>query len=76
MTTLQHDPDLARADHLLTADELRLKYFDANDRSGGQGEHPRFSKFDWHQEVASGDTLRGYWPWVEAQIEEAHDEEG
>lgn len=71
----QHDPSLARADYLLTAGELRLRYFDANDRSGGQGEHPRFQKWNWRQEVASGSTLRGYWEWVEAQIEQAHDEE-
>lgn len=76
MTVYQHPPELARADHLLTADELRLKYFDPDDRYGGQGEHPRFRKFDWRHEVNSGSTLRGYWEWVEAQIEEAHDKEG
>lgn len=67
---IEHQLD--RADHLLTADELRIKY---GTMQGGN-EHPRFSRWDWKQEVASDSTLRAYWDWVEAQIEQAHDKEG
>lgn len=57
-------PELARADSLLAADQLREKYSLQGD------EHPQHSKQDWRSEVAFGDTLRGYWEWVEAKIEE------
>jgi hypothetical protein len=62
---MTYPPSLARADHLLTADELRTKY--TTERDGG--EHPQYSHHDWHQEVASRSTVRGYWDWVEAQLE-------
>lgn len=32
----------------------------------GDPEHP---KEDWMQEVAAGETLSGYWQWVEARRE-------
>ena len=67
----KHIPELARADHLLTAKELEAKY-----SPDGDGEHPRFRRPDWRSEVEARDTLRGYWDWVEAEIEVAHNEEG
>lgn len=72
---MSYPPELARADYLLTADELRQKYFAPADRSGDEGAHPRFTQWDWVQEVAQRSTRRGYWDWVEAQIEQAHDNE-
>jgi hypothetical protein len=62
-------PELARADYLLTASELREKYSTERDN----GEHPQYLRRDWRHEVAEGDTLRGYWDWVEAQLEQDHD---
>jgi hypothetical protein len=58
--------DLARADRLLSADELRDKYTTAKDC----GEHPQYRRFDWRHEVNSDSTVRGYWDWVAAQLEE------
>ncbi|MGE8063840.1 hypothetical protein [Pseudomonas sp. NPDC089569] len=49
-------------DSLLTSDQLRAKY-DAD------GEHTSFTKQDWKDEVSNDETLRGYWDWVQAQIE-------
>lgn len=41
---------------------------------GGQsGEDYRHSRQGWCQEVEDGNTQRGYWEWVEAQIEETED---
>jgi hypothetical protein len=73
---IPYTPETLYADQQLTADELRLKYFDPADRSGGEGEHPRFSKWDWLQVVAQRSTVLGYWEWVEAQVEQAYDKEG
>lgn len=67
--TAQHDPGLARADHLLTAEELRAKY--SNKENGF--EHTRFLKQFWKAEVAAGNTLCGYWEYVEATVERAHE---
>ncbi len=33
-------------------------------------EHPDHPRSDWQHEVASGDTNRGYWDYVQAKIEE------
>lgn len=44
------------------AESLQSKY-------GTWGEHPQFSEHDWREEVANRDTRRGYWDWVQAQIE-------
>jgi hypothetical protein len=64
-----YPPELARDDRLLTADELRQKYTTpSNDER--DGEHPRYSAWDWRQAVAQRITIRGYWDWVEAQIDE------
>ena len=35
-------------------------------------EYPPFPRGDWRHEVANGDTLVGYWQWVEDQIEQLH----
>jgi hypothetical protein len=32
------------------------------------GEHEKWPRSDWQIEVENGDTLSGYWQWVEAQI--------
>lgn len=37
-------------------------------------DHDLHSIEDWRQEVANGDTRRGYWSWVEAQLEQEADE--
>ena len=50
----------------LTPDQLSEKY----NSELGEGEHPVYTRWDWRQEVASGSTIRGYWDWVAAQIEE------
>lgn len=61
--------ELARADHLLSADELREKYSTPN--SGG--EHPRYLRKHWKADVEIDSTLRGYWDWVQAQLEQEQD---
>jgi hypothetical protein len=58
---MSYPPELARADRLLSADELRQKY---------RNEHPQYLIAHWQHEVEGGYTLRGYWDWVQAQIEE------
>lgn len=65
MTVLHHSPELARADRLLSAEELDDKY-----NPDGNGEHPRFQRADWRAAVANDETLVGYWQWVEYQIEQ------
>jgi hypothetical protein len=67
------EQNLDRADYLLTAEELRVKYYAPEDRSGDEGAHPRFTQWDWIQAVAQRVTRRGYWDWVHAQIEEANE---
>ena len=32
-------------------------------------EHPDYPRYDWRAVVSAGDTLRGYWDWVNACIE-------
>lgn len=50
-------------DTQLTMEQIRAKY-------EVKGEHTEFRKADWQLEVANGDTLRGYWEWVHAKVEE------
>jgi hypothetical protein len=64
--SLHYPPELARADRLLTAEELCQKYSTERDN----GEHPQYRRTDWRQAVDMEQTLRGYWQWVEAQLEE------
>jgi hypothetical protein len=52
-------------DSQLTAEQLDDKY-----NPGGDGRHPIFGEEGWMQEVLQRHTLRGYWDWVAAQIEE------
>lgn len=52
-------------DHRLSAEELDSKY-----NPDGDGEHPEFSRFCWRKEVASQNTIVGYWDWVEYQLEQ------
>lgn len=63
---MNHIQDPKHADTALTADQLADKY-----SPNGDGEHPQHPRQDWCAEVAMGNTLRGYWDWVVAQIEES-----
>lgn len=63
---MPYPPELARADHLLSAEELFQKYATERDN----GEHPRHLRRDWRHDVAEDNTLLGYWQWVVSQIEE------
>lgn len=35
---------------------------------------PDFPQSDWQYEVTNGDTSRGYWEWLEVQIEQSNDD--
>lgn len=37
-------------------------------------EHEIHSGEDWRADVANGDTRRGYWDWVDAQVEQGADD--
>lgn len=52
-----------KMDSLLPPDALAEKY-------SAQGEHPHHTREKWCDAVALQDTLRGYWDWVEACIEQ------
>jgi hypothetical protein len=39
------------------------------------GEHPVHTRTEWQDEVAAGDTQRGYWDWVQAMIEQYGEDE-
>ncbi len=52
-----------KEDFGLTAEQLDDKY-----NPEGDGEHPTFPRADWQYEVANGDTLSGYWAWVEHKL--------
>lgn len=56
---------ILNADRELYTGELDDKY-----NPKGDGEHPIFPRSDWRDQVAQENTLRGYWDWVVAQIEE------
>jgi len=49
----------------LSALDLETKYTG----SSGWGEHPGFSREDWRDEVAGGDTQSGYWEWVSNKVQ-------
>ncbi|MBM5458620.1 hypothetical protein H8F21_13705 [Pseudomonas sp. P66] len=51
------------ADQDLSPDQLALKY-------ASTGEHSLYPKSDWRYEVACVNTLRGYWDWVAAMLDE------
>ncbi|WP_027589501.1 hypothetical protein [Pseudomonas sp. RL] len=34
----------------------------------GGGEHPYFTRQDWHNAVATGRTMSGYWDWLYREI--------
>lgn len=46
----------------LTADQLRQRH---------GPEHPNHHWIEWRNAVESKNTIRGYWDWVAAQIEES-----
>ena len=56
---------MAHPDYHLTAEQLDDKY-----NPDGGGQHPDFTRHDWRIAVSREETLRGYWDWVHAQIEE------
>lgn len=39
------------------------------------GEHEKWPRSDWQTEVENGDTLAGYWQWVETQLALTADDE-
>jgi hypothetical protein len=63
---MAHNAALAISDRHLTADQLSQKYNTQLD----DGEHPIYQRGHWRQAVDARATLRGYWDWVEAQLEE------
>lgn len=54
-------PELARADVLLSASELREKY---------RTEHPQYLRRQWDAERCGETEYMDYWQWVEQQLEE------
>ena len=38
-------------------------------------EDPFYPMSDWQYEVVNGDTLRGYWEWVECRKQEERDQD-
>lgn len=65
---------IAKAEHEMTAQELKEKY-DALQPGDGWSEHPDFPHSDWAYEASELNTLRGYWDWVSSQIEQRRDDE-
>lgn len=64
-------PAAAKPSHLQTgAGGLPLPWVY---QCGQSGEDYRHSRDAWRQEVEDGNTQRGYWEWVDAQIEETED---
>ena len=57
---------------MTTAEQLSQRY-DTDIRRWG--EHPEYPMSEWRDEVANGDTRRGYWDWVASQIEARADGE-
>lgn len=55
LISLPEDSDFGRS-----ADELEARY---------GAEHPSFTREDWQQDVAKGDTRLGYWAWVMHNVE-------
>ena len=51
--------------------ELSDKY----DTADGWGQHPEYREQDWMAKILDGNTRRGYWEWVAAQIEEQDETE-
>lgn len=47
----------------LNAEQLDDKY-----NLDGDGEHPQYTRADWRSAVQSGDTISGYWVWVEHRL--------
>jgi hypothetical protein len=64
--------NLNTLEHELTADELRVRYYDPLCSWDGEGQHLRFTKWDWFQIVAQRSTLLGYWDWVASRIEHTY----
>lgn len=57
--------NLLTPDFHLTPAQLEAKY-----EKKGEHPHPPLSAWGWRQEVASDSTRRGYWDWVQSQLEE------
>lgn len=60
---------LVRAAQQATGTSGPLSVEDLMDKYGPWNEHPVYGRFDWKQLVASSETQRGYWSWVEAMLE-------
>ena len=52
--------------------ELSPEQLDDKYNPEGYGQHPEFTRVEWQQDVAEGNTLRGYWEWVESNIYSAN----
>lgn len=53
----------------MTATELKVKYDNLQPSRTEWSQHPAFPMRMWREEVSAGDTVLGYWEWVEHQIE-------
>ena len=53
-------------DEDLTAEQLDAKY-----NPDGDGEHPSWPREEWQGAAYEGNTLLGYWQWVEMKIWES-----
>ena len=45
-------------------------------KHGVWSEYPGHARQDWQYEVGNGDTVLGYWAWVEHQVEAAAEDGG
>lgn len=52
-----------KEDFQLSADQLDDKY-----NPDGDGEHPVLTRAEWQAAVADGNTISGYWKWIEAEL--------
>lgn len=64
---------MVKTDSEMSATELQAKYDAIGDTDQGPhgqwGQHPVFTMEEWREDVANGDTRRGYWDWVQCNIE-------
>lgn len=54
--------------HVVRDMGLSARQLDDQYNPDGDGQHPLFTREAWIAEVKNGDTLVGYWTWVEASI--------
>lgn len=59
-------PIMDSSDEGLSAEELMAKYTTGD----SWGDHPKFSRGCWQEEVSAGDVQSGYWDWVVSRVEQ------